>query len=160
VGTLTVDMKRVIAEQRLGFYATVCPDGSPNLSPKGTTCVWDDDHICFAAIRSPQTVANIERGSAVEVNVVDPLVRKGYRFKGPATVYQGGCAGYYAGLELLRHAGFTTDRALAVVVVAVREARALVSPVYDDGTHTEHDVVELFRSRYAQLRGTVLSNSS
>src|SRR5213083_1886932 len=79
---LTDDMKRVVAEQRLGFYATVCEDGSPNLSPKGTTFVLDDDHLFFADIRSPQTVANIRRGSLVEVNVVDPLVRKGYRFKG------------------------------------------------------------------------------
>ena len=80
---LTEDMKRVIREQRLGFYATVCEDGSPNLSPKGTTYVLDDDHLFFADVRSPQTVANIRRGSLVEVNVVDPLVRKGYRFKGP-----------------------------------------------------------------------------
>jgi predicted pyridoxine 5'-phosphate oxidase superfamily flavin-nucleotide-binding protein len=63
---LTEDMKRVIREQRLAFYATVCEDGSPNLSPKGTTYVLDDDHLFFADIRSPQTVANIRRGSLVE----------------------------------------------------------------------------------------------
>jgi predicted pyridoxine 5'-phosphate oxidase superfamily flavin-nucleotide-binding protein len=33
VGILTVDMKRVVEQQRLGFVATVCPDGTPNLSP-------------------------------------------------------------------------------------------------------------------------------
>ncbi len=87
---LTEDMKRVVREQRLGFYATVCEDGSPNLSPKGTTDVWDDHHLFFADIRSPQTVANIRRGSLVEVNVVDPFVRKGYRFKGPAAVHEPG----------------------------------------------------------------------
>jgi hypothetical protein len=37
----------------LGFDATVCEDGSPNLSPKGTTYVWDDDHLFFADVRSP-----------------------------------------------------------------------------------------------------------
>src|SRR6185436_12527237 len=84
---LTDDMKRVIREQRLGFYATVCEDGSPNLSPKGTTYVLDDDHLFFADVRSPQTVENIRRGSLVEINVVDPLVRKGYRFKGPAAIH-------------------------------------------------------------------------
>jgi hypothetical protein len=62
--TLTEDMKRVVREQRLGFYATVCEDGSPNLSPKGSTYVLDDDHLFFADIRSPQTVANIRRGFA------------------------------------------------------------------------------------------------
>jgi len=45
-------MKRVVEEQRLGFVATVCPDGTPNLSPKGTVSVWDDDHLVFANIRS------------------------------------------------------------------------------------------------------------
>jgi len=43
MGVLTEDMKRVVREQRLGYIATVCPDGTPNLSPKGTTAVWDDD---------------------------------------------------------------------------------------------------------------------
>ena len=45
MGILTNDMKRVVKEQRLGFVATVCADGTPNLSPKGTTAVWDDDHL-------------------------------------------------------------------------------------------------------------------
>jgi len=31
----TEDMKRVLNEQRLGFVASVCPDGTPNLSPNG-----------------------------------------------------------------------------------------------------------------------------
>jgi predicted pyridoxine 5'-phosphate oxidase superfamily flavin-nucleotide-binding protein len=76
VAVLTEDMKRLVREQGLGFYATVNEDGSPNLSPKGTTRVWDDEHLLFAHISSPQTVANISRGSLVEVNVVDPFVRK------------------------------------------------------------------------------------
>ena len=37
MGILTDDMKCVVREQKLGFIATVCPDGTPNLSPKGTT---------------------------------------------------------------------------------------------------------------------------
>src|ERR1700749_3243016 len=37
MGILTDDMKRLIDEQKLAFHATVCPDGSPNLSPKGFT---------------------------------------------------------------------------------------------------------------------------
>jgi len=45
MGILTDDMKRVVSEQKLGFCATVCPDGSPNLSPKGSSGVWDDDHL-------------------------------------------------------------------------------------------------------------------
>ncbi len=86
MGTLTLDMQRVVREQRLGYVATVCPDGTPNLSPKGTTTVWDDDHLVFADIRSPGTVRNLRHNPAIEVNVVDPIVRKGYRFKGTGRV--------------------------------------------------------------------------
>src|SRR6185437_16899257 len=90
MGALSEDMKRVVSRQRLGFYATVNEDGSPNLSPKGSTFVLDDERLFFADYRSPQTVENIRRGSLVEVNVVDPLSRKGYRFKGPAVVHEPG----------------------------------------------------------------------
>ena len=148
---LTEDMKRVVREQRLGFYATVCEDGSPNLSPKGTTYVLDDDHLFFADVRSPQTLANVRRGSLVEVNVVDPLSRKGYRFKGPGTVHDRGTSRYGECIERLRAAGSTlADRARTIVVIDVHEARPLTSPVYDDGSVTEAEVVRMFRARFAQ----------
>jgi uncharacterized protein len=83
---LTADMKRVVADQRLAFVATVCPDGTPNLSPKGTISVWDDDHLVFADIRSPGTITNLRKNPTVEINVVDPFARKGYRFKGTGEV--------------------------------------------------------------------------
>ncbi len=149
---LTEDMKRVVREQRLGFYATVCEDGSPNLSPKGATYVLDDDRLFFADIRSPQTVANVRRGSLVEVNVVDPFARKGYRFKGPAVVYEPGSSLFETGLERLREAGSVlVDRARAIVVIEVHQARPLVSPVYDDGVATESEVIRMFQMRFAQL---------
>jgi predicted pyridoxine 5'-phosphate oxidase superfamily flavin-nucleotide-binding protein len=151
---LTADMKRVVNEQRLGFFATVCEDGSPNVSPKGTTYVLDDDRLFFAHIRSPRTVRNIRRGSAVEVNVVDPFVRKGYRFKGPATVHERGSRLYEDGLELLREAGSTlVDRVETIVVVEVREARPIVSPAYDDGAVSEAEMIGRFQRRFAGLHG-------
>src|SRR6185295_15235013 len=90
MGILTDDMKRVVAEQKLGFVATVCADGTPNLSPKGTTEVWDDDHLIFVDLASPGTVANLRKNPAIEINLVDQLVRKGYRFKGTAEVFEKG----------------------------------------------------------------------
>src|SRR3954469_18446698 len=130
---LTDDMKRLIREQRLGFYATVCEDGSPNLSPKGTTYVLDDDHLFFADVRSRRTVENIRRGSLVEVNVVDPLDRTGYRLKGPAAIHEPGSSRYAEGVERLRETGSPlADRVRAIVVVEVREARGLVPPAARD----------------------------
>ena len=88
--------------------------------PKGTTDVWDDDHLYFAEICSPQTVENIRRGSIVEVNVVDPFVRKGYRFKGPAVVHGPGTATFSEGIERLRATGSALiHRVNAIVVIAV-----------------------------------------
>ncbi len=73
MGILTEDMKRVVREQRLGFFATVCPDGSPNLSPKGTTIVLDDDHLAFVDLGSPGTLSNLELNPAVEFDAPAPI---------------------------------------------------------------------------------------
>ncbi len=149
---LTEDMKRIVREQRLGFFATVCPDGSPNLSPKGATFVLDDDHLFFADVRSPQTAENVRRGSLVEVNVVDPFVRKGYRFKGHAAVYERGDELYATGVERLRSAGSSVaDRVRAIVVIEVREARPIISQVYDDRSMSEAEVIRIHQARYARL---------
>jgi predicted pyridoxine 5'-phosphate oxidase superfamily flavin-nucleotide-binding protein len=139
VGILTEDMKRLVSEQRLGFVATVCPDGTPNLSPKGTTSVWDDDHIVFADIRSPGTVSNLRRNPSAEINVVDPMVRKGYRFKGVASVVTEGALferilDFYR-TELNLDEGRTRIRSF--VMVKINEAMPLISPAYDQGLTEE-----------------------
>ena len=121
-------MQRVVREQRLGFVATVTPDGRPNLSPKGTTGLWDDERLFFADIASPGTVANLRANPHVEVNVVDPILRKGFRFKGTAIIYTSG-EGYDRGLELLRKQGSTAtrERVRSIVVIEVTEAGELTS---------------------------------
>ena len=130
MGILTADMQRVVREQRLGYVATVCPDGTPNLSPKGTTTVWDDDHLVFANIRSPGTLANLRVNPAVEVNVVDPRLRKGYRFKGVATIVSEGPL-FERGVALFRSA--IANRITDIVLIAVERALPIDSPAYDLG---------------------------
>jgi general stress protein 26 len=136
---LTPDMQRMIAEQKLAFVATVCSDGTPNLSPKGTIAVWDDTHLVFADIRSPGTLANLRVNPAVEVNVVDPFVRKGYRFKGTAEVVTAGEL-FDRILTFYRNRWVDTARTKpeprirAFVLVNVERALPLISPAYDDGT--------------------------
>src|SRR5258706_5944143 len=132
-------MQRVVREQRLGCVATVCPDGTPNLSPKGTTIVWDDQHLVFLHLHSPDTVANLAVNPAIEINVVDPIVRKGYRFKGKAEVLTDGdvhddVVGYFH-----RERGTDPQRIRAVVMVTVDAAQPVTSPAYDRGA-SEADV--------------------
>jgi predicted pyridoxine 5'-phosphate oxidase superfamily flavin-nucleotide-binding protein len=150
MGILTEDMKRVVREQKLGFIATVCLDGTPNLSPKGTTAVWDDDHLVFADIRSPQSVQNIERNPSVEVNVVDPLVRKGYRFKGLGTVHRSGDV-FQRGCQMYREMGLMHE-IRAVVLIRVERALPVFSPAYDRGD-TEEQVKERWRRYWRKLWG-------
>src|SRR5947207_12227959 len=133
MGILSDDMKRVVTEQRLGFAATVCPDGTPNLSPKGTTEIWDDDHLFFADLRSPQTIRNLRLNPAIEINVVDQVVRKGYRFKGTATVLTEG-EHFERGLLLLKgNREIEPERVRAIVLIEVKDAKPLISPAYDWG---------------------------
>jgi hypothetical protein len=151
VGVLTDDMKRVVEEQQLGFVATVRPDGTPNLSPKGTTAVWDDDHLIFADICSPDTVTNLLANPAIEINVVDPLSRKGFRFKGTARVFAGGPQ-YKAGLAFYSERGSTSAKA-HIVLVRVEAAAELVSPAYDSG-QSEAQVSAKWRTYWANLWGS------
>ncbi len=122
-------MKRVVLEQRLAFVATVCADNTPNVSPKGTIAVWDDDHLVFANIRSPQTIANLRRNPVIEINVVDPMVRKGYRFKGTATIVDAGAK--YEEVTAFFKARGVSNPVREVVLVKVERALPLVSPAYD-----------------------------
>ncbi len=149
---LNEDMCRVVNEQRLGFVATVCPDGTPNLSPKGTVAVWDNEHLVFVDLHSPQTVANIEAGNgAVEINVVDPIVRKGYRFKGIATVHRTGPT-FESGLRFFHERSrLAPNRVGAIVLIRVEYASPVVSPAYDDGS-TEHDVEQRSLKLYGLAR--------
>jgi uncharacterized protein len=132
MGTLSEEMQQIVERQRLGFVATVCPDGTPNLSPKGTLRVLDDDHLIFADLRSPGTIANLRQNPNVEVNVVDPFIRKGYRFKGRAQLVE-------AGPEFERFLSFFSDRGLsdaprrirAIVIIRIDHTRPLISPGYD-----------------------------
>src|SRR4051794_35654825 len=126
---LTDDMKRLVREQRLGFYPTVGEGGPPALAPKGTTFVLNDNNLSSADVGSRRTVENIRRGSLVEVNVVAPLARTGYRFKGPAAIHEPGSSRFAEGVERLRETGSPlADRVRAIVVVEGPGTPALVPP--------------------------------
>jgi uncharacterized protein len=146
---LTDDMRRVVDEQRLGFIATVAPDGKPNLSPKGTTAVWDDDHLVFADIVSPNTVRNLRVNPAIEINVVDQTLRKGYRFKGVAEVLAAG-ERFEAIMQFYRRRG-SANPIKHFVLVKVEYAAALFSPAYDLG-RSEAEVTALWDRHWDDLR--------
>lgn len=162
MGILNDDMKRVIRQQRLGFVATVCPDGTPNLSPKGTAAVWDDDHLVFADLASPGTMANLRHSPAVEINIVDVFSRKGYRFKGTARIVQQDADRPL--FDEISQAFQNGERgvhqvrlpARAYVLVRVERALELVSPGYVPGK-TELETREEWAAHWAELHRTQMS---
>jgi predicted pyridoxine 5'-phosphate oxidase superfamily flavin-nucleotide-binding protein len=146
---LTDDMRRLIEEQRLCYVATVDAEGAPNLSAKGTLVVWAANMLAFADIRSPRTVANLRLNPRVEVNVVDPIARKGYRFKGTAEVHADGPV-FERGQRLYRERGLVNP-IRAIVIISVTRALPMISPAYDTG-RSEADVRAQWERYYAEIR--------
>ncbi len=126
--TLTPDMRAVIQAAHLCFAATVSPEGMPNLSPKGTIRVWDDQHLFFLDIASPGTRANLQARPWMELNVVDQLSRRGYRFFGPVTVHVGDAVFEDAMRRV--HSVEQPYPVAAVILLALERVAALVSPGY------------------------------
>jgi uncharacterized protein len=147
---LTDEMQRLVREQRLGYVATVSPDGSPNVSPKGSLTVLDDKSLVFADIESPHTIRNLGLNPRTEINVVDPLTRKGFRFRGKGSVLHAGVS-YWKILEMYRDEGADIRRIRAVVVVELDSAAPLVSPVYTTGL-AEEEVRALWVEYHTKAR--------
>lgn len=149
MGVLTDTIQRFVREQRLGYVASVSPDGTPNVSPKGSLTVLDENNLVFADVESPHTVQNLAKNPRTEVNVVDPFVRKGFRFRGVATVLHTGIS-FWKVLEMYRAEGADVRRIRAIVVIEVREVLPLISPVYLLGQVEEADI----RSRWEEYYRT------
>ena len=90
-------MRAVIDAQRHCFAATVTRDGQPNLSPKGTIRVWDDDHRRDEIHRSAAERIAREEGAGYPVEAVVliaveralPVVSPGHAHVEDETVMRG-----------------------------------------------------------------------
>ena len=131
--------------QKLGYVATVSSDNSPNLSPKGTIIVIDESHLAFADIRSPQTIENLRHNSSIEINVVDPIRRKGFRFKGEGKIISEGTQ-FSEILAQYKRNGIKS-KISAIVVVTVNKLSEVISPSYDLGMK-EDELVSKWKKYY------------
>jgi len=145
---ITDEMARMIAELRLCYVATVTPDGRPNLSPKGSLRVVDGDHLAFADIMSPQTMRNLKENPYVEINIVHPFLRRGYRFKGRCDIFTEGETFDLVANELWQREGKQYP-VNAVVRIEVETALPVRSPAYvfNKGVQ-EDDVRRIWLERY------------
>ena len=128
---ITSEIKNFLDTQKLGYVATVSPNGKPNISPKGTIIAWSSNLLAFADIRSPDTMANLQNNPFVEINVIDPLSRKGYLFSGTAKIIKN--TPLYD--EILTHYQNNGIKSPinSIVMVSISSISAVTSPLYDLG---------------------------
>jgi predicted pyridoxine 5'-phosphate oxidase superfamily flavin-nucleotide-binding protein len=75
---------------KMGWVATATTDGEPNVTPKGTVQVLDDEHVVFGDLFSLKTRKNLEQNPKVAVTVIEPGTTKGYQVKGVAELVTAG----------------------------------------------------------------------
>ena len=142
---ITDEIKKFVNFQKLGYVATVSNVNTPNLSPKGTIMVLDEFHIAFANIQSPNTVENLKHNSSIEVNVVDPFSRRGYRFKGTAEVISSG--GKFDKVISHYKTSGVKSSIKSVILVKIEKLSEIFSPLYDLG-HTEEELKAKWKKYY------------
>jgi len=125
------EIRNFVNFQKLGYVATISSDGSPNLSPKGTIAILDDSRLIFANIRSPQTIENLTKNPSIEINVIDPFSRMGYRFKGMANILSDG-DDFKKILDYFEKKGIKS-KISDIIVVDVKSFSKVTSPSYDLG---------------------------
>jgi len=123
--------------QKLGYVATVSSDGKPNISPKGTIISWSENLLAFADIRSPDTMKNLQNNPFVEINVIDPLSRKGYLFTGTAKIIKNTPL-YVEIVNYYRKIGIQSP-INSIVIVSISSISVVTSPLYDLGK-TEEEI--------------------
>ena len=139
------EIRNFVNFQKLGYVATVSSDGTPNLSPKGTIVILDDSRLVFANIRSPQTIENLTKNPSIEINVIDPFSRMGYRFKGMANVLSAG-SDFKKILDYFQKKGIKS-KISDIIVVDVKSFSKITSPSYDLGLKKD-DLVKKWKQYY------------
>ena len=145
---ITSEIKTFLNSQKLGYVATVSSDGKPNISPKGTIIPWSENLLAFADIRSPDTMVNLENNPFVEINVIDPLSRKGYLFAGTGKIIKDDLL--YG--EILNH--YRTNGIQSpinsIVLVSISSISVVTSPLYDLGK-TEEEIKLKWKKYFNKL---------
>ena len=86
---LTDEMKTMLGKQ-LAVVATAGRDGMPNVGPKGSVFVVDDETLGYSEGTGEKTLRNLEENPKVAVLVVDREKADGYQFKGKAEIITAG----------------------------------------------------------------------
>ena len=86
---LTKEMKTMF-EQQLAVIATASKDGTPNIGPKGSMYVFDDETLAYSEGTGEKTLRNLQQNPKVAVMVVDREKADGYQVKGTVELLSSG----------------------------------------------------------------------
>lgn len=91
---ITDEMKdrvnKAFDEKKYCVWATTSADGYPDLSFRGSTFVFDNEHIAFWDRSLGASSTNLDNNPHVCMLYYDGAARTGWRFYGTATVYKEG----------------------------------------------------------------------
>jgi len=118
---LTNEMKEMVLNKQC-FHATVSKDGIPNIAPKRSTRIFNDETLIFTEVTGGKTYQNIMDGSKVAVAVVNLEILDGYRFIGSPEVLTDG-EEYEKSAEMSLKAGM--PKPIAVVLIHIDEIHSL-----------------------------------
>ena len=86
---LTHEMKAMF-EKQLAVIATASKDGTPNVGPKGSMYVVDDETLAYSEGTGQKTLRNLKENPKVAVMVIDRDKADGYQVKGIAELLTSG----------------------------------------------------------------------
>lgn len=112
---LTKEMREMIAAQQC-YVATVNADGTPNIGPKRSTRVLDEEHLAYNEGTAKQTWENVRRGSKVAIAVADRETMKGFRFVGAPEIVTSGSL-FEGAVAMAKERGFPPPAAVVRVRV-------------------------------------------
>lgn len=121
MAVLTNEMKEMINNYQC-FIGTVSREGIPNVAPKRSTRVLNDETLIFNEGVGGTTYTNLLEGSSVAIAVVNREIPDGYRFLGRAEVQSSGEI-YEKAAELSKKNGMPQPK--AVVLVHIEEVHSL-----------------------------------
>ena len=90
MATLTKEIKDLIETNRIAYVATVDQNNAPNVSPKSTFSILDDETFIFAEIMSTRTRQNLLKNSKIALYFYSQDKNMGCQIKGEAEMLNSG----------------------------------------------------------------------
>ena len=143
---ISKDIQEFILHQRLGFVASISENNHPCISPRGTIIPWGKNKLAFADIKSPRTSHNLINGGVVEICIIDPLLRRGYRFIGNAKLLDKTSLEYDRLLSKYKIMGIKSS-INDIIITSVDVIETIHSPLYDIGI-TEDTIKNIWKKHY------------